>query len=421
MTQPAGGERFRTDALGDSTTGRGMTNDYVQTQKPVQRGIEYTTAMEWYRAVGLVRNIIDCVPKDAVREWFEIEGLDKVTAKKVQDRMEQLGVRQKLVELIRASRLSNRGSFLYYGVLADLPQTDLDQPLPASIHKLEYLNVIPNGQDVGISYQNSSDPTRADYGIPEFQVSGSGKVHPSRLSWVVDSWDIKAVRGVSLLEVIVDGIVASDAAVWSVTQILKELSISTFKSKTAVDMNPSKIQEFLTHLKRYTDSTSRLLLGPEEEYTRQIASVGGIKEMTDFVFDNLFALGRVPKSVAMGKAHGIMTAQEADQMNYYADVSRYQEIELRPILDKIIRLILAETKGINNPQSFEIKFNPLWKMDPQLQSTVEKTNSERDSMDIDSGKISPQEARQLDPRLKNLPALSLPAAVSNYETTGFFS
>jgi len=399
------GERFRADALGDSTTGRGQSADYTQTQKPVQRSIGYTTAREWFRSVGLVRNIIDCVPKDAVREWFVIEGLPEETSKRVNDRMKELDFRHKLEELIRGSRLSNRGSFLFYGVLAEQPQTDLSTPLPEPIRKLEYLNVQPDGQQVGISYANSSDPTRSDYGVPSFTMGNA--VHPSRISWVVDSWDMKSLIGVSMLEVIVDGIIGADAAVWSVTQILKELSISTFKSKVASGMSPTKIAEFLTHLKRYTDTTSRLLLNESEEYTRQIASVGGIKEMTDFIWDNLYALGRVPKSVAMGKAHGVMTAQEADQLNYYADVSRYQEIELRPIIDKVTRLILSETQGINQPGAqFTIKFNTLWKMDPVSESTVGKANSERDSIDIDSGKLSPLEARELDQRLKDLPPLS---------------
>jgi phage-related protein (TIGR01555 family) len=404
-------DRFRADGLADATTGRGGASDYTRRQVANPRSISYREARNLYTAVGFVRNIIDCVPQDSVREWFKITGVAPDDERVINDRYEALGVREKIERLVRAERMSNQGAFLFYGVLADLPQDDLQAPLPPmqKIGKLDYLNVIEDGQSVAIRYENSNEPTRSDYGKAEFSLPQRGVVHPSRLSWMVESWDIESMRGVSVLEVIIDAIIAQDTSMWSVTQVLKELSIAIFKSPTAAGMSPDKIRLFLQHLKIYTDTTSRLLLRSDESYERQFASLGGIKELTDYILDCLAAVARVPKSVIMGKAHGVMTAQEADQLNYYADVSRYQENRIRPVLTKITDLICAEKNGLNKAGlKYEIKFNPLWKLDPKSQAEVDKINSERDAIDIDSGKLAPSEARKLDPRLKDLPEFAQP-------------
>lgn len=402
----------RFDGLQDTSTGRGGASDYVNRQTASVRSISYHEALNLYRAVGLVRNIINSVPRDCTREWFKISGVDPEVEKAINLRLQELDVREKITGIVRASRLCDRGSYLFFGVLADQPQGDLSQPLPAKIRRLDYLNLIEDGQEVSVNYKNTSDPTRADYGNPTFRVA-SGDVHKSRLHWIVDSWDIKTQRGVSLVEVILDSIIAQDASLWSVTQILKELSIAAFTSDVAAQMSPTKQAEFLTRLKNFTNSSSRMILSSKEKYERNIASVGGIKEILDFVIEMLCAAGQVPRSVAFGKAHGVMTAQEADNLNYYADVSRYQENDVRPLLVKIIDLIVSETQGLNMAGlEYRIEFNPLWKLDPKSKAEVDKLNEERDALAIDSGKMTPSEARDLDERLKSLapfpPAVSSP-------------
>jgi len=394
----------RFDGLQDVSTGRGGASDYTSKQTAAVRSISYREALHTYQAVGLVRNIINSVARDSVREWFKITDVDPEIEKRINLRLQELDVRKKIEGLIRASRLCDRGSYLFFGVLADQPQTDLSTPLPSPIKRLDYLNLIEDGAEVSINYTNTSDPTRADYAKPKFSVASS-EVHRSRMHWVVDSWDIKEQRGVSLLEVILDSVIAQDASLWSVTQILKELSIAAFTSDVAASMSPAKQAEFLTRLKTFTNSSSRMILGTKEKYERNIASVGGLKDILDYIIEMLCAAGQVPRSVAMGKAHGVMTAQEADNLNYYADVARYQENDVRPLLVKIIDLIVSETQGLNMPGlEYKIEFNPLWKLDPKTKAEVDKMTEERDALAIDSAKMSPTEARDLDERLKSLPS-----------------
>jgi len=187
------------------------------------------------------------------------------------------------------------------------------------------------------------------------------------------------------------------------------MATKIFKSDYISDLDTTKRGELLAAMKHLMDTQSVIALQTDEDFIQLVYNITGIKEIFENVFDNMGGLARMPKAIIQGKAHGVITAGEYDTINYYAQISTLQENTIRPIIKKIIDLIIREQNGqiyklIGNPDNLDVEFTfkSLWKLDPLSQADAELKNSQRDQIDITIGKLSPQEAREGDTRLANL-------------------
>lgn len=405
----------RFDALTDPSTARGSSVDRTMRltgQKRFRSSLEYRNL---YEANGFIQNIVDQPAEDATREWITIkvnaDGDDDI-ARKIENRMTELNVREKMEELIKCSRMYSRGGMLYYGVLADKPQDDeqLSKEFPIdSLQEIDYINVLDDMDKVSFRNKNTTDPTKKEYNEIEFSIHGR-VVHPSRVSWLVNGFNYQNLDGMSIVGTIYDAIVAQDNALWSVSSLVGDMATKIFKSDLIANLSPEKQGELLAKLKHLMNTQSALTLTTKEDFDKLIYNVTGMKELFDFIFDNLSGVSRIPKNILLGKAHGVVTAGEYDTINYYAQVAKEQENKHRPIIEKIINMIIHEQKGeiwreLNGNVEYldwDFKFNPLWKLDPASQSDVDLRGSQRDQIDFLVGKAGPEELRQLDKRYEGL-------------------
>jgi len=116
------------DGFVDPLGSRGSTLDKtarlrgsIVATTPLQNLQDYVTN-------GFVQNIIDQPAEDATREWIDIttnrdtESLN--ISRMIENRMDELNIREKIKDLIRYSRMYAEGGFLYYGVIADTVQNN---------------------------------------------------------------------------------------------------------------------------------------------------------------------------------------------------------------------------------------------------------------------------------------------------------
>jgi phage-related protein (TIGR01555 family) len=396
--------QMKADALIDPLTSRGSTTD--RTQRLVGKTVinSNTKNLSYYIANGFVQNIIEIPAEDATREWITIEtNLDAESedvnfSKMIEDRMTELGIQSKIFNLIRYARLYAKGSFLYYAVKAHQSQQDniLAEPIPEEIQSIEFI-------------KNTSDPTKKDYNEIKFTMAG-WEIHPSRISWLVNSFIPEMLTGISIVQTIQDAIIAQDNGLWSTATMLNAMALNIFKSDEIADLSPTQKGELLAKIKHLMITLSAIALKNDESMEQLTLNVTGMKEIFDFIFENLAGLSRIPKIILLGKAHGVVGAGQFDTLNHYANISRFQENKLRPILEKIIDLIVKEQNGeiyqeLNgNIEDLEVTFdfNSLWILDPISQADTDLKKSQRDQIDITVGKTSPEEARQLDPRYAGL-------------------
>jgi len=404
----------RFDGLYDPLTSRGSSDD--RTTRLRGRGASRTWGehLELYKSNGFIQNIIDVPANDAIREWITIEtNLDEQynISRMIQTRMDELKVREKMRDLVRYARMYEKGSWLYYGIIAEAPQDYklLKEPLPLNTLKyIDFINVIDNPDRVSILEINQSEPLKKDYREYNFLISGT-ETHKSRFSWLVNNFIPEDKRGMSQIDIVFDSISAQDSALWSTSTMVQDMATKIFKSDLIANLEPTKKAELLSKLKHIMTTLSSIVLTSDEDFQKLTYNVTGIREIFEFIFDNLAGVSNIPKNILLGKAHGVVTAGEYDTLNYYAQVSNYQENYLRPIIDKIIKLILHEQCGeiyrtVDNINEIDWKyeFNSLWTLDPISQADVDLKKSQRDEIDFNIGKANSEELRNLDERYSEL-------------------
>ena len=414
---------FTTDMWQDEISGQGSVMDRTVRLKGNRVYRVPYERMKQYQSNGFLQNIIEQPAEDATREWIDIttnRDDDLKVNRMIEKRMDELKLQKKLSDFIKFSRMYEKGSMLYYGVIADKPQdaNELKNPMPLdTLQKIDFINVIEEPDRFYFFILNRYDPTKRDYNKVDFYIMGQ-QVHTSRLSWLVYNWYPLELMGVSIIETVENAVGAQDSALWSAASLMQDIATTVFKSDMFAGLSQDKIADILWSLKNQKNTQSVIGLKPTEEYQKLTYTLTGIKEIFDFVIECLGGVARMPRSILMGKAHGIITAQEYDALSYFNQIAKFQEIELRQIIKKIGDMIIHEQRGeIYNALGggvdaldWDFTFKPLYKLDPKLESDKQLNDANRDKIDIEAGKMSPQEARTLDPRMDELEDFTSPAA-----------
>ncbi|HNF27963.1 MAG TPA: DUF1073 domain-containing protein [Leptospiraceae bacterium] len=390
----------RYDAFIDQNTGRGTERDKLSGISGTDESISPKDARRLYRSNGFIQTVADSPAEDATKEWIEIETNreDIQASRLIMNRLEDLKIRQKILKLIRYSRMYCEGAVLYYCIKTDIPETDLSKPIE-NILSLEAVNVV--GADrFSVQFQNY-DPLHPDYSKPSIVISGK-ELHPQRYSWLVNQLIDEDQKGISVVQTVYDAVKAQDTALWSVNSIIYELAVTVFKSPRIAGMDPEEIFDFIAKFKAVYSTQSAVAAAPDEDIDKKTIAMQGAKELFDYIFENMSGLSRIPKSRLMGQAQGVIKSGEYDMLSYYDTVARLQENELRPILEKIITFIVHEQNGELRKKlglnaaglDWKLKFRSLWKMDEAEEADIELKHAQADQIYVQTTVAAPAEIRK---------------------------
>lgn len=394
---------IRLDGLSQSEMGMGGMRDKLDKITPYSSGLSFSDSQNWYLSNGYIQNIVDIPAEDATREWIEIKTNrdDLGISRLIQNRFVELDFQRKLKELIRYSRMYSLGGFLYYGIDSSIPQTDivLEQAMPESINRIDYINVF--GPDMVSLLPNAINPLGVNYHRPELRIN-SIKLHPSRYHWLILSYLPEKNTGVSVIQTVLDAVKAQGIALWSISSILSELSIKVFKSPSVNTDDPAKLFELISLIRQAISTQGVFAAGEGESLERLNGVIPGIKESLDFILENMSGLSKIPKSRLSGQSQGTLTGGQYDLVSYYDSIAKFQEIELRPIIERCISLIVRETSGKvysalgGNIQSldWEFEFENLWKLSETESADVNLKKAQADKIYVETGVLAPAEVRK---------------------------
>ncbi|WP_254636081.1 phage portal protein [Lysinibacillus sp. GbtcB16] len=224
-------------------------------------------------------------------------------------------------------------------------------------------------------------------------------VHVSRLLHSQTRRFEGEAQGRSLLEPLYDILTVFDTSVWSVGQILHDFTFKVYKSKDIDNLSTQDKQQ-LSMIMDFMFRTEELaMIADGEELTKQGTSVSGIKDLLDFVWDLLSGAARMPKTVIKGQESGTITGAQYDVMNYYSRIVADQENEMKPHLEKLIRMLLMSEKELGgriDPETleWEIQFNPLWNVDAKTDAEIRKLVAETDQIYLLNNIITADEIRE---------------------------
>jgi len=116
-------------------------------------------------------------------------------------------------------------------------------------------------------------------------------------------------------------------------------------------------------------SINNLLLGDGESWARQSVDFAGLPEMVRTFLQVAAGAANIPVTRLLGQSPaGLSATGDSDTRNYYDMVSARQEIDLKPKLERLDRLI-ARSEGID-PSSLSFAFRPLWQLDASAKAAL---------------------------------------------------
>ena len=395
----------------DFMQGNGKANSKDKLTRQVagaRRKLSQDELSALYADSRIVQNIIEIPAEDMTRNWFTLRMKDENLARDIMSKLADLKAKQAFKKMRSYERLRGDG-FISLGVTQGSKFT-LNDPLDMKrLYSVDYLHAF-SSLKVN-EFLINEDMFDVKYGqLEELRINRASKngtqtiesesaVHISRLLHDQTRRLEDDYQGQSLLEPMYDILTVLDTSLWSVGQILHDFTFKVYSSKDIENLD-SKDKQQLSMLMDFMFRTEALaMIGEGETLTKQSTSVSGIKDLLDYVWDILSGAARMPKTVIKGQESGTITGAQYDVMNYYSRIVADQENDMKPLLEKLIRMLLMSEKELGgriDPDSieWEIKFNPLWSVDSKTDAEIRKIVAETDQIYLVNGIIMADELRE---------------------------
>jgi len=198
------------------------------------------------------------------------------------------------------------------------------------------------------------------------------------------------------------GVLRAFNDVWASSQhLMAEASQGVFKIAGLMGMIAGGQKEELQTRMQLVDMSKSiarsLLLDADngEDYSREGASFTDAANMLDKWMLRLASAAEVPVTILMGQSPAGMNATgESDFRWFYDTIQAAQRNDLKPELERLIRLLFLAQDGPTGgkePESWEIVFHPLWQPTPVEQAALEKATAEKDKIYLETDVITPEE------------------------------
>lgn len=360
--------------------GFGTQSPIQATQYPLTRMSQnYALLNSLYRSNWIVQNIIDTIPSDMLKKWFDIKGEATQSEQETMDAlMRKTQLRKTLMDGMKWGRLYGgaAGIILIKGQEDMAEPLNLDTILPGSFAGLyivdRWSGIYPEGELV----TNMTDP---DFGLPAYYSvrdesdSDVQRVHHSRvirfLGRELPYYEkvAEVYWGESEIEAIYDEIAKRD-------NVSHNIAALTFKAcRDYMEMeNVDQIfalggQQQQERFWRTMQAQSVL----DSNFGMRVVNKGdaihntqytfaGLSDVYDGVMMDVAGAARIPVTKLFGRSPAGMNATgESDLQNYYDHIDEQRESRLRPIIERLLPIMALSAWG-RIPNGLDIAFPPLW-------------------------------------------------------------
>lgn len=368
---------------------------YVRTPAPELNAL--------YAENRIIQNVVDIPAEDMTRNWFTLRCDNDELSRNIMSKLADLNAKDAFKRMMAYERIQGDG-FISLGV-TQRSVFDLKQAMPNKVKSVDYLHAFSSykvsefimNEDVFDIHYGKLDSLVIDRSSKHMasKVQGNATVHTSRLLHARTRWLEGEVQGQSLIESMNDVFKVFDTTLWSVGQILYDYTFKVYKNKDVNGIDLKEKQEFSMMMDFMFRTEALAIIENDEELTKQTTNVSGIDKLIDFVWDVMSACARMPKTVLKGQESGTIAGAQYDVMNYYARIAADQENVMKPLLERLIRLIMLSEEFNVDPESleWEIKFNPLWQVDSKTDAEIRKLVAETDQIYIVNGVHTVDEVR----------------------------
>ncbi len=212
---------------------------------------------------------------------------------------------------------------------------------------------------------------------------------------------VRRYWGVSILQSIWDRLKNYAGTEKNIVNLLYEIVIGKYKlsnlAQILSDNNTEAVLNRIEIINMAKSVINAVLLGEDEDYTRDAVNTAGIPDIMDRFMMSLSAVCEIPVTRLFGRSPAGQNATgESDERIYYDMVSSKQETWLAPPLQYLVNLI---GMYINTESEPIINFNSVW--EPTQEQMIEMKNKQAltDQIYVDLAVLSSEEVRES--RFKN--------------------
>ena len=328
-----------------------------------------------YRGDWLARKVVDIVPYDAVREWraWSGHGADVARAEAAERR---LGLRVAVQRAMVLGRLYGGGAIVVGA--GDSDPAALARPLdPDRLGRggLKYLRAVSRWQLAAGPLER--DPASPWWGEPAYyELPGAGsaplRLHPSRVvrflgNALPDPWLSASPWSDSVLQALYDAVHAVALTTAGATSLMHEakvdvVTVPNLSEHLGSADTTAQLSARFAYAAAMKSINNLLLLGDGETWARQRVDFAGLPEMVRTFLQVAAGAADVPVTRLLGQSPaGLSATGDSDLRNYYNMIAARQELDLRPQLERLDRLVLG-AEGID-PDALTFAFRPLRRMD----------------------------------------------------------
>lgn len=331
---------------------------------------------------SLYGRLCDLLPFWAmVRGWRFTAEVPSEVQKRVLERYRDLQAPTHITDLLARGGALGEARLL----LVTTDPLEVHQDLvPEMVQKLRAVHVLTPSelQPLGVDKRPESQGFRRplSYRIKPHGIHGLGKeIHTTRLlrgygQETSPAEDMRFISGLWPGAAMAwghrwwDAIATMATADVGARRALIELSVKVFRL-----MEPSMLQDDLggpagdvisrlTKATRQVSVSGAVTLLPGEEFSRENINVGGFDQLSQHAQEMLALVTGFPIALMFGEApSGLSADQGSWWASWEARVSSYQETDVRPILEVLVRCLLAE---VHYTGSWGIEFNALAEESP---------------------------------------------------------
>lgn len=411
----------RYDGWNNAVSGLGGTKDKRRhTKFTANTYLDKYTWCAQYEGDGLVRRIIDTLPEDMTREGgsFENDTEDENGKPIILSELQRLDAWTHFREAEKYARLLG-GALIFIGAMDG---GGTDAPLrPDKIKNVEFMKVYDLGDILTSECEFNKDLGSPRYGqIERYKVRvRSGMeinevwlhhtrcipVYGSRLPASYQGYSTfeERVWGIPVMRYIYDDLRDYRGVMGSTAHILQEFVIGKYKFSDLDEMlsagNEAALQTRMNAIEQTKSVINSVIIGTDEDYTRDSATVTGISDLIDRFMMGICSVSAYPVTKLFGRsASGLNATGEGDSKNYY-DAVKSKQNELSPYI-QALGVLIANWKNVD--QNIQWVWNPLFQLTEKEVSDTRRVDAETtrtladaDQRYIDSGVLSPEEVYKL--------------------------
>lgn len=359
--------------------GAGSQAPIEATQYPLTRMTDnYALLNSLYRDNWVVQNVVDTIPGDMLREWFTLTGdIDPARVDRLERMMRATKLRERLKNGLCWGRLYGGAA----GLILIRGQEDLSQPLDLSAvmpGAYQGLYILDRWSGISPNMELVSDPSDTDFGLPAWYdiTDARGRtvtrVHHSRVIRFIGRelpFLEKAAEmywGESELEAIYDEIRKHDNVSHNMANLTFRANIDTM---TVQNLDQLLSVGGAAQQKRFWDTIQAQsairsnfgiqLINRDDTIQNTQYTFTGLKEVYDSMCLDVCGASHIPATKLFGRSPAGMNATgESDLQNYNDHVDGLRESVLRPILERLLPVLLMSAWG-DVPDDVDISFPPL--------------------------------------------------------------